>query len=193
MSPDEFENLVRRHGPRVTAYVRRRVGDAEDAADIVAETLAVAWRRRDALPAEPDVVAYLIGIARRQMANHRRGRGRAQALAARIERAIDDHLTPPPAPDALAVREALACLRADDRELLTLVAWDGFATAEAAAIMGLREATVRKRLERARTRLAAQLARQGLPVPGHAPPTRTPHTRPRRHTTPACGVTPPTE
>jgi RNA polymerase sigma factor (sigma-70 family) len=63
----------------------------------------------------------------------------------------------PPADETVAIRDALTRLPADDRELLTLVAWDGLRTDEAAALLGITSAAARQRLVRARRRLRAEL------------------------------------
>jgi RNA polymerase sigma-70 factor (ECF subfamily) len=56
------------------------------------------------------------------------------------------------------VHEALGRLSADDRELVTLIAWEGLTPAEAATVLGLSSGTARVRLHRARTRLRAALS-----------------------------------
>lgn len=160
---DRFETLVREAGPRVAGYVARRVGVPADAGDVLAETLIVAWRRPDALPGDPeDAVRWLIGVARGVLANHRRSEGRAHALAARVAEMMSRVEVPPPDPEALAVREALAALSAEDREILTLVAWEGFSPQEAAQIAGIRPAAARKRLQRARERMSGELGRRSV-------------------------------
>ena len=53
------------------AYAVRRVADPADAADVVAETYLVAWRRLDDVPAGADARPWLFGVARRVLA----GRG----------------------------------------------------------------------------------------------------------------------
>jgi DNA-directed RNA polymerase specialized sigma24 family protein len=47
-----FRALWADHYADVLAFVLRRVSDREVAADVVAETYLVAWRRRNDLPAE---------------------------------------------------------------------------------------------------------------------------------------------
>ncbi len=56
-----------------------------------------------------------------------------------------------------AVLAALARLSDEDRELLTLVAWQGLKPAEAARVVGCSTATYFVRLHRARKRLADAL------------------------------------
>jgi RNA polymerase sigma-70 factor (ECF subfamily) len=60
-----------------------------------------------------------------------------------------------------ALRGALAQLSESDREVLTLIAWEGLSPTQAAAALGVKAATVRVRLHRARRRLARALVREG--------------------------------
>ena len=54
---------------------------------------------------------------------------------------------------------ALARLPANDREAITLIAWDGLRPAEAAIVLGQSPATFRVRLHRAKRRLRRELER----------------------------------
>lgn len=56
------------------------------------------------------------------------------------------------------VREALSRLDPDDRELITLTAWDGLTSAQAAVSLGISASTARKLLQRARARLRVAIA-----------------------------------
>jgi RNA polymerase sigma-70 factor (ECF subfamily) len=60
------------------AYALRRVDRPEDAADVVAETFLVAWRRLDDVPPGAQARLWLYGVARRQLANQRRGNQQCQ-------------------------------------------------------------------------------------------------------------------
>src|SRR5690242_21041229 len=71
--PDEtrqerFEAVFRAHVALVRRYVARRTGEGVD--DVVAETFPAAWRRLDDVPA--DAAPWLLGTARRMLANQRR-------------------------------------------------------------------------------------------------------------------------
>jgi len=59
---------------------------------------------------------------------------------------------------------ALARLPLRDREVLLLVGAEDFTPSEAAALLGLAPEVVRKRLQRARGRLAVEMAAEGAPV-----------------------------
>lgn len=71
------------------AYLSRRAGP-DDAADLLGETMVIAWRRSPDLPDEPERARmWVFGIARGTLANHDRGaaetvgaRGSASAAAA---------------------------------------------------------------------------------------------------------------
>jgi len=159
-----FEEAYRSAGTAVLGYALRRAPSREDALDVVAETFATAWRRRDSLPAEPDEVRpWLFGIARRCLANAVRSTHRA----GRLGRRLAEEFVPDTVPDPSVrheetvggpVQQALAELSPDDRELVTLIAWEGLTPAEAATALGLSAGTARVRLHRARTRLRAALS-----------------------------------
>ncbi len=49
------EKAVREHAPGILAYFSRRVEPGHDAADLLAETLLVVWRRASSLPTDDEV------------------------------------------------------------------------------------------------------------------------------------------
>ena len=131
-----LEALFAEHGRGVWAYARRRTS-AADADEVVSETFLVAWRRLDDVPDEPR--PWLLGVARRCLANLERGQHRRTALEQRL--AAQPAATDRP---ELDVHRALERLSAKDRE-------------EAAVVLGCSRSTVYVRLHRARRRLAALL------------------------------------
>lgn len=155
-----FEALYTAHSSDVLAYALRRVEAAEDAADVIADTFLVAWRRIDDVPAGPDGRLWLYGVARRVCANHSRGNRRRGVLTDRLR----GHLATQPQATATEadgnvalVREAMARLDDGDRELLQLTSWEGLTPAELGTVLALPASTVRSRLQRARERFRAQL------------------------------------
>ena len=122
--PEAFGVLYRRHERVVLAYLRRRSGDAELAADLAAETFAAALHgaARYRGGREP-AVAWLLGIARNKAREAGR-RGRVEDRARRrlgmeplvVDDAMRERI------DALAagavVDELLAALPADQAEAI---------------------------------------------------------------------------
>jgi RNA polymerase sigma-70 factor, ECF subfamily len=64
----------------VLAYAVRRTPDPQDAADVVAETFLVAWRRLDAVPSGEQARPWLYGVARHTLANRQRSELRRNRL-----------------------------------------------------------------------------------------------------------------
>jgi RNA polymerase sigma factor (sigma-70 family) len=146
---------------RVLGYVLRRAPSREDAEDVVAETFLTAWRRLEEIPRGGGARPWLYGVARKALANQRRGERRRGRLWGRLR------AEPPPgawhraeADDELAsVAAAYARLRDEDRELLALAAWEELDPGEIAMVLGCSRNAARIRLHRARSRLARELQR----------------------------------
>jgi RNA polymerase sigma factor (sigma-70 family) len=81
---DSFQRLYEENWNAILSYALRRTQRSEDAADIVAETFLVAWRRFDDVPSGESGRAWLYGVARRTLANQRRGEHRRDRLAERL-------------------------------------------------------------------------------------------------------------
>ena len=159
-----FDELYRSAGTSVLSYALNRCTSRDDALDITAETFLVAWRRRTEMPADPDEArAWLFGVARGCLANLARGGRRAQRLGQRLAEELEVTTLPDPArihesrADSRQVRQALDALSADDRELVTLTAWEGLTPAQAGTVLGLTPGAARSRLHRARLRLRSSL------------------------------------
>jgi RNA polymerase sigma-70 factor (ECF subfamily) len=166
---DRFRRLYRANVESLLAYALRRVGQPEDAADVVAETFLVAWRRSRDLPADDEVRLWLYGVARRVLANHHRGGVRRERLGDRLRQRLRVAVAPDPGtevPERLTVRAALARLGDLDREVLALTFWEGLEPREAAVVLGVSAAAVRTRLTRARSRLR-DLIGHDVDPPGH--------------------------
>lgn len=159
----EFELHYRRHQAALLAYLLRRCPSAADAHDALAETFLVAWRRPEQVPdGEAAARLWLYGVARRVLANQRRGERRRRRLGERLQSARGDQLVPGP-DDAGTEREvliALSSLSGRDREILLLAAWEGLSHGEIAAVLGCSENASAVRLHRARARLRDAYAKE---------------------------------
>jgi RNA polymerase sigma-70 factor (ECF subfamily) len=145
--------------PRLLAYFARRVIPREDAADLLVETLTIAWKKNRTLPSDPDLHrAWLFATAARVLANHRRGSGRRDRLTERLR----DHLHVESDKFAqtdlqLDVQAAIEHLPAESAELIRLVYWEGLSGTEAGSVLGIPESTARLRIKSAREKLAISL------------------------------------
>ena len=155
---ERFSNLAARYGDRLTGYVLRRVSP-EDAPDVVAAALLTAWRRVALMPTnDEEAFWWLLAVARRTVANHRRGIIRRTHLADRLRALPLTPVRPADVETRLTVREAINVLPEDDRELIRLVYWDGLEISAAAQVLGIGAAAARKRLQRIRSNLRTTLA-----------------------------------
>jgi RNA polymerase sigma-70 factor (ECF subfamily) len=156
---ERFEAVYRELYAPICGYVLRRVRRPEDAAEVVAETFATLWRRFDRCPQDAELRPWLFGVARRVVANQRRGERRRTALGERLVENLDRRAFDLVAPmeERSDLAQAFAALSESDRELLSLVAWEGLTREELAVALGTTRAVVRLRLHRARKRLRAAL------------------------------------
>jgi RNA polymerase sigma-70 factor (ECF subfamily) len=156
LEPERFAVLFDRHAAAVHRYLGRRVGELAD--DLLSETFLIAFRRRSSYRAEHvDVRPWLMGIATNLVHGHvraerRRYRLLARAAAEPVETAgpgdSDDRLTAQALRGPLA--DALAGLKARDRDVLLLFAYGQLSYEEIAAALDIPVGTVRSRLNRAR-------------------------------------------
>ena len=155
LAQTRFTRLYREHGRAVLGYALRRVDDSEDAADVVAETFLVAWRRLGEVPIGEAERLWLYATARLVLANLHRSERRRTRLGQRLSETLRDELTTSPAPsgEAAEVLRAMRGLAEDDRELLLLIAWEELSPGEAARVLGISALAARSRLHRARRRL----------------------------------------
>ena len=142
------------------AYLERRVG-ADDAPDLLGETMVVAWRRVKELPSDDERARmWLFGIARGTLLNHSRGQRRRWALADRIRLQVRESATAPPADEGAEVRDAIDRLELELAELIRLVHWERLSVADAAGLLGIPASTARGRYQRAKDQLRAALRQE---------------------------------
>jgi len=158
-----FARLYEETNGEILAYALRRAANSEDAADVVADTYLVAWRRLGDVPDGARARLWLFGVARRALANQRRGDLRRERLADEMREVLrrrladfqDDQVA-----GRAATMDALARLEEKDREVLLLAGWEELEPREIATVLDISAISVRSRLHRARRRLRAALAAQ---------------------------------
>ena len=156
--PRGFDLAYARYAERIFGFLLRLSGSRAVAEDLFQHTFMRLAQAGARLRADSDLRAWLFSVARNAFHSHARSRN--------VEARADIELMPAPrgtgaSPDSgLALDElerALAGLHAGDRELLLLFGVEGLSHAELAAVLELDQVTVRKRISRARARLAEAL------------------------------------
>ncbi|MGW2146500.1 RNA polymerase sigma factor [Nonomuraea bangladeshensis] len=155
-----FEAVYRRTYEQILGYAVRRCSSPEDAADVVAETYVIAWRRMTELPDGDAGRLWLYGVARRVLANHRRSERRRLTRHTELTDEIEKlYAAPSPDGEQHGVDDAMDLLADSDRELLALALWEGLDPGEIATVLGCSRNAARIRLHRARRRFAKALER----------------------------------
>ena len=160
----QLERWFRAYGDRVLAYLLHRT-DRETAQDVLQEVFVTAFRKAAQVPEPP--IGWLLGTARRLLANANRGERRRARLALHVASTAVQSTDDDAAGDAVA--RALAQLSARDREVLTLSAWYDLSADEAAQALGCSRSAYSVRLHRARHRLADRLRAAGFSPRGIVP------------------------
>lgn len=172
MNRSSLEPVLAEAAPALLGFFVRRVDIAEDAADLVSETLIAAWRAEARAPADAQAARmWLFGVARNILLHHDRGRQRRDALTGRLALAIRA-AKEPDNDTALDVRAAVAALPDDLGELIRLVHWDGFSLEEAASLLEIPASTARGRHARAKQLLRERLEPVGALATGIRLPER---------------------
>lgn len=171
-----YRTIYQEHLAAISAYALRRTSTPEDAADLVAETFLVAWRRLADVPGGSETRLWLYGVAKRVLANKRRGEARQGRLSSRLAQELRFITDAPPSSVAEPLEglaEAFSALSKDDQDLLGMAVWEELDAASIGTVLGCSANAVRIRTHRARRRLESELRRQGLvkdkSEPGHEP------------------------
>jgi RNA polymerase sigma factor (sigma-70 family) len=165
-----FRRVYAEHFDAVLGFALRRTDRPEDAADVTADTFLVAWRRIRHVPAGAEARPWLYGVARRVLANQRRGDRRRTALGQRLRHELTT-VVPDASDDVVQQADVVAAMRrlsGRDQEVLELHLWEGLEPREIAEVLGLTTVVVRPRLSRARARLRDLLGNDPTPA-GHHP------------------------
>ncbi|MBT8224451.1 MAG: RNA polymerase sigma factor [Dactylosporangium sp.] len=162
--PEVFSMVFNRHAPAVHRYLARRLG-RQAADDLVGETFLVAFRRRASYDlGRASALPWLYGIAIKLVGQRRRDEFREYRLLSKVAPDPDvgchaDRVAAMVAAGAMrgSLLSALADLAPSERDVLTLIAWEGLTYEEAAAAVEVPVGTIRSRLSRARRKIRKAL------------------------------------
>lgn len=156
--PRGFDLAYARYAPRIFGFLVRLSGSRALAEDLIQHTFMRLAESGPRLRVDSDLRAWLFTVARNAFHSHTRSRSvelrvGSELLAAQPRASAGADV----GVELAELERALAGLSASDRELLLLFGVEGLSYAEVAEILQLDQVTVRKRVSRARARLADAL------------------------------------
>lgn len=174
---DAFEQLHAALAPGIGRFVRRLIGDGQEAEDVVQDTMMALYLNLNRIEPAEKLRPYVFRIARNRCYDILRRVRRYEEVSmdadddpfsVRVSFEIaDERLTPP---DEVAhwlllqieVREAMDSLPELQRQTLILFADEGLTYAEIADVMGVNIGTIKSRLFHAKRNLRARLKPETL-------------------------------
>lgn len=168
--PEAFDELVRRHTPRLYGLVYNMTSNHEDTHDLLQEVFAKAYRSLKGFRGQSSFSTWIHTIAVNRTLNFLKKRGRQRAMsldemdpAAMNDPAFRSAVRSPEKEAGLKelqkrLNEALQKLSPKHRAVVTMFDIQGMPHAEIAKVMGVSEGTVRSRLFYAHQELQALLA-----------------------------------
>lgn len=160
---DAMGEVFDRYADRIYTFCFRRTASWVVAEDAMAATFLEVWRIRARAGVDGrELLPWLYGVAGNVCRNQLRSMRRQGALRGRLRAVSSDEVDH--ADDVAgrvdderrmaALLDAAAGLSHRDRQILTLVAWEGLSYQQVATALDIPVGTVRSRLSRSRARLA---------------------------------------
>lgn len=163
---DAFEYLLRQYQSQIFNLCLRLTGNREDAADMTQEAFLRAWNGLPNFHFEAAFSTWLYRLASNVCLDHLRALKRRPKVSLTVEdeegethelSITDDAPTPEEAvirvEESARLQQALQALDPEQRQILTLRAINGLSYTDIAAILEVKEGTVKSRLARARDAL----------------------------------------
>lgn len=155
--PDAFQQLYARYVRRIYGYVASRIGDRQDAEDVVSQIFLHVIKNLDQLRQRQHIsfAAWLFVIARHTIADHYRKDGHsdehvsldAVEPSASAEKQPDQIVSE--SEEAAHLYQLVLTLPERKREIITLRYYGGLRNQEIAVVLGIGEKTVSAYLSRA--------------------------------------------
>ncbi|CAH0261198.1 sigma-70 family RNA polymerase sigma factor [Roseomonas sp. CECT 9278] len=156
-APFRYREAIAALTPQLRGFARFLARDATRADDLVQETLLRALEHEASWQDGTDLRAWLFRILRNAFLDQARRSGTERRALGALDADAAQPATQPGIAELGELGRAIAALPAAQREAILLVAALEFTVAEAAAVTGLPEGTLKARVSRARDALARQL------------------------------------
>ena len=164
-----LEEAYRRWGALIYTVALRSTGSSHDAEDVAQAVFVSAWRGRHRYtPDHSPLPAWLLGIARRRIADHWESRSREQR---RMEAAGRASETEPAAEesvervaDRVLIADELARLDQPQRQIMELAFYNDFTHQQIAERLSLPLGTVKSHIRRSLLKLRSRLEVDGVAV-----------------------------
>lgn len=150
MDPNRLEMLIHTYENTLYRAALAILGDAHEAEDAVQDAFLRCLEKGPEFESPAHEKAWLLRVTVNGCKSRLRSPWRRRTAPL-----LDTY--PAAGPEEQSLMEAIGALPARDRAVLHLYYYEGYQTAEIAAMTGWREGTVRSRLTRARAKLGALL------------------------------------
>lgn len=154
--------IYERHADAVQRFVRTRLRDPFEVADVTHNTMLEVWRSASRFQGRASVRSWMLSIARNKAVDHIRKQARTE-LAEPDDSAVDDAPNPEAilahAQDAKRVRDCVEKLPGLQRSAVHLAFFEDMSYAEAAEAAGVPEGTIKTRIFHAKKLLMRCLSK----------------------------------
>ena len=158
-----FEVLFGIYGKRIFRYAARMIGDVSVADEVTSDVMMEVWKSAARFESRSRPSTWIIGIARHRCLNAMRGKRLITVDLDSTSELLDHNESSEAirthADEQRLVRQALATLTREHREVVELTFYHGHSYQEIAAIVGCPENTVKTRMFHAKKQLKAALAK----------------------------------
>ena len=152
---DDLEKLIQQNGDTLLRTASAILGDAQEAEDVVQDTFIKYLEKQPVFEGHEHAKAWLLRVTINSC------RSRLRSPWRRLRAPLLETY-PAPEPQQRVAAEAVLALPTRERAVVHLHYYEGYKTAEIAALTGEPEGTVRSRLSRARVRLKDMLKEDEL-------------------------------
>ena len=162
--PAAFEEIYRRHAPRVYSLAYRLTGSLADAEDLLQEAFLLVHRKVDSFKGESALGTWIYRLAVNAALSHRSRRSTGPQPDANDDVDAQVGAEPVHGDAVLRVRieRSLARLPVGYRTVIVLHDIEGLEHEEIASILGCHVGTSKSQLHKARARLREMLAADGI-------------------------------